>query len=73
VTQAKFTKALAAHINKLREERGLSYQQMADACEIEKNRAYLICTKGVDIKSYTLLRIAKGLGVSIADLFDFKY
>lgn len=71
--QVKFTKALAAHIDKLRRERKLSFQQMADDCNMDKIQVFRICTDGVDIKASTIVKIAKGLDVQPGDILNFKY
>ena len=72
-TDAKFIKALAKNIDKLRLEKGLSFQEMALACDMEKAQVYRICKEGINITSVTLLKISKGLEVSISELFNFKH
>lgn len=59
---------LAKKIDKVRIEKGLSFQQMADLCEMDKAQVYNICTKGVDLRATSLVKIAKGLQIPIADI-----
>ena len=72
-TDAKFIKALGKNIDKIRLEKGLSFQEMALACEMEKAQVYRLCKEGINITSVTLLKISKGIDVSIQELFNFKY
>lgn len=71
-TQSKYVKALAKHINKLRIERNWSFQEMADACDMDKGQVYKICTVGVDLRASTIVKLAKGLGVPVSGILDFK-
>ena len=70
-SRAKFLKAFAQHIDKLREERNLSFQQMADACKMDKAQVYKICTVGVDLRVTSIVKLAKGLKVSVSAVLDF--
>ena len=67
----KFAKTLGRRIDSLREQRGMSFQQMASACDMDKAQVYKICTAGVDVRASSLVKIAKGLNVNIQELFDF--
>ena len=71
--QEKYIQALAKRINDLRVERKLSFQNMADDCDLDKMQIYNICTKGLDIKASTIVKIAKGLEMAVSELMDFKY
>ncbi len=62
---------LSKHIDKLRTERNLSFQEMADLCEMDKAQVYKICTKGVDLRTTSIAKIAKGLEIPIYGLFEF--
>lgn len=62
---------LSKHIDKLRTDRNLSYQQMADLCEMDKAQIYKICTKGIDLRTTSLAKITKGLDIPITSIFDF--
>lgn len=61
---------LSKNIDKLRIERNLSFQQMADLCEMDKAQVYKICTKGVDLRITSLSKIVKGMNINITSLFD---
>ncbi len=45
-----FVKELGKHIDKLRRERNLSFQEMADKCDMDKAQVYKICTLNERIK-----------------------
>lgn len=70
---ARFVKALAKNIDRIREEKGLSFQEMALACDLEKAQVYRICKEGINVTAITLMKISKGFEVPISQLFDFKY
>lgn len=59
---------LSKRIDSLRTERNLSFKQMADLCNMDKAQIYQICTKGVDLRTTSLAKIAKGLQISIRDI-----
>lgn len=69
----KFIKALGKQIDKIRREKELSFQEMALACEMEKAQVYRICNDGINVTAQTLFKLAKGLKVTVQELFDFKY
>lgn len=69
---AKYVKALGKQIDKIRREKGLSFQEMALRCDMDKSQAFRICTQGSNITVVTLHKIAKGLGVTIPELFDLS-
>jgi transcriptional regulator with XRE-family HTH domain len=73
VKEAKYIKDLGKQIDKIRMEKHLSYNEMALRCEMEKSQAYRLCKTGINITSVTILKISKGLEVSIAEIFNFKY
>lgn len=61
---------LSKRIDKLRMEKKLSFQEMADLCDMDKAQIYKICTKGVDLRTTSLAKIAKGLEIPVSRLFD---
>lgn len=69
----KYLKALAKHIDKLRRERGLSYQQMGLACEMDKSQVHILCNQGANITALTAVKVANGLEITVSELFNFKY
>jgi transcriptional regulator with XRE-family HTH domain len=67
----KFLKALGKNIDRIRKEKGLSFQEMAYCCDIEKANIVKLTSRGENITVNTLYKIAKGLGVSLKVIFDF--
>jgi transcriptional regulator with XRE-family HTH domain len=65
-TDTKLIKALSKRINVLRQERNWSFNEMALACDMDKAQVYKICTVGVDLRTTSLNKIAKGCGISPA-------
>jgi transcriptional regulator with XRE-family HTH domain len=70
---SKYLKALAKRIDGLRQDRGLSYNQMALACDMDKAQVYALCTKGTNITVLTALKLAEGLEINVQELFDFRH
>jgi transcriptional regulator with XRE-family HTH domain len=62
---------LSRKIDNCRKERKLSYQKMADVCKMDKAQIYKICTKGIDIRVTSIVKIADGLGVKLTDILTF--
>ncbi|MCW3103070.1 MAG: Transcriptional regulator [Bacteroidetes bacterium] len=71
--QTKIRKAFATHIDQLRKDRNLSFQEMADACEMDKAQVYKLCTEGTDVRLSTMLKIAIGFNVPLAEILNFRY
>ena len=59
---------LGARIKQLREERGLEQKAFAFDCEIGRTQLYMIENGKTNPRLSTLLKIAKGLEIYIADL-----
>ena len=70
---SKYLKALAKHINGLRQERGWSYQEMALACDMDKAQVHKLCTQGINITALTAVKLADGFEIRVSGLFDFKH
>ncbi len=68
----EFIQQLGKHINKLRTDRNLSFQEMADLCKMDKAQIYKICTKGVDLRASSLNKIALGLEIPLTDVLAFN-
>jgi transcriptional regulator with XRE-family HTH domain len=66
-----FIKNLGKHIDKLRQERKWSFQEMANACEMDKAQVYKICTNGVDLRVSSIEKLAKGFGITPSELLNF--
>lgn len=60
-------------MDKIRRDRELSFQEMANLCEMEKTHIYNICTVGVDLRISSVIKLSKGLGIPIQEVFNFKY
>lgn len=59
-------------INKLREireEKGLSQEKLAQACDLSRNTIFLIENGEVNPTANTILRIAEALGVDVTEIF----
>jgi len=69
----KLLKALGKNIDRIRKEKGLSFQEMALRCEMEKSHLVRLTSQGMNITVTTLYKISKGLEISINEIFDFKY
>lgn len=67
----KNIKALCNHIDNLRIEKGHSIRDFADLCEISKSQVNELGNKGIDLRYSTLIKIAKGLELSVSDLINF--
>lgn len=69
----KFLKALGKNIDKHRKAKGISFQEMAYRCDIEKSNLVKMTTHGENITANTLYKISQGLEVPLKTIFDFKY
>ena len=67
----EFLKSLGKRIDELRKEKGMSFQELANQCEMEKASLVKLASQGKNITINTLYNISKGLGVSLKELFDF--
>jgi len=61
-------KALGERIDTLRKEKGYTIRGFAKLCGISKSQINELSNDGVDFRYSTLLKIAKGLDVSISTL-----
>jgi len=59
---------LGARIKQLREERGLEQKAFAFDCEIGRTQLYMIENGKTNPRLSTLLKIAKGLEISVDEL-----
>jgi transcriptional regulator with XRE-family HTH domain len=66
-----YLKKLGSKINKLREDEGLSFQEMALRCDLEKSSLVKLANQGTNVTALTLFKISKGLNVSLSEIFDF--
>lgn len=70
IVASKQIKTLAKRIDKLRQQKGWSYQEMANICEMDKAQAYRICNQGVDLRLSSLVKLADGFGISVSELLE---
>ncbi len=63
-------KRLGANITKARKAKGLTVQQLANDCDIEKSNLIPIEKGRINITINTLSKIAKVLGLEPQDLFN---
>ena len=72
VEQEDFLKALGQNINRIRKEKGLSFQELALEADIEKSNLVKLTKHGTNITVSTLNKIANALGVEAAELLKFN-
>ncbi|HET6245377.1 MAG: helix-turn-helix domain-containing protein [Bacteroidetes bacterium] len=70
--QEDFLTALGQNINRIRKEKGLSFQELALEADIEKSNLVKLTSHGTNITVLTLNKIACALGVEPAELLRFK-
>ncbi len=68
--QSDGIKAFGANLRKVREEKNMSMQTLANAAEIELSQIHRIETGKINPKLTTILVIAKALDVSPKELFN---
>ncbi|WP_255518206.1 helix-turn-helix domain-containing protein [Fulvivirga sp. M361] len=66
--EEKYFKKLGAKIKRLREERGVDQKAFAFDCEIGRTQLYMIENGKTNPRLLTLMKIANGLEISLADL-----
>jgi DNA-binding XRE family transcriptional regulator len=68
--EQKAVKLLAAHIRKLRGERGLSQERLAELAQMHRTYLGGIETARRNPSFKNLYRLARALGVSLSELFE---
>jgi len=66
----QYFQQLGARIKQLREEKGLDQRAFAFECEIGRTQLYMIENGKTNPRLLTLMKIAKGLEVSLGELVD---
>lgn len=66
--QDKFLKMIGKNVDRIRKEQGLSFQELAFRCDIEKSNLVKLTSQGTNITLVSLYKIAKGLGVQVSEL-----
>jgi transcriptional regulator with XRE-family HTH domain len=61
----------AHHLNKLREERGLSMRGLASESDLEYSQVQRILKAKVNPQLTTLLSLANGLNLPVSDLLNY--
>jgi len=69
--QTKYLKAVGRNIDKKRKEQGLSFQELALRCDIEKSNLVKLTSQGSNITLNSLFKIAKGLEIPVHELLKF--
>ncbi len=64
----EYFQKLGARIKQLREERGLDQKAFAFNCEIGRTQLYMIENGKTNPRLLTLIKIAKGLEISLSEL-----
>jgi y4mF family transcriptional regulator len=67
----KKLKALGNHIRALRNKKGLTQEQLADLAGVSENTIVTLESGKLNTTVATCFDIAKALGISERDLFDF--
>ena len=67
-----FNKIISDRITSLRENNGLNIEQLAYRSGISKGGLSEIERGLKEPRSYTIIRICAGLGISISDFYDFE-
>lgn len=71
MTEKEFLKALGKHVDSIRKEKGLSFQELALRANLEKTSLVKLTNHGTNITATTMLKIAKGLDVPVKVLLEF--
>ncbi len=71
MTSADLSKILGNRIRKLREERNISQQTLAEMCNIEKSNMARIEAGRTNPTLLTMYKISSALKISLAELVDF--
>jgi transcriptional regulator with XRE-family HTH domain len=69
-SKEKILSRFAAHLTKLRKERGLSIRQLAAASGLEYSQVQRIEKGKVNIAFTTLIALAQGLDMDLAELLE---
>lgn len=68
--ETEYFQKLGARIKQLREEKGLDQKTFAFECEIGRTQLHMIENGKTNPRLLTLMKIAKGLEVSLGELVD---
>ncbi|WP_276378892.1 helix-turn-helix domain-containing protein [Flavobacterium sp. H4147] len=71
ISEETFLVNLGIHVRQLREKKGLSQQDLADDCSINKSQIARLEVAKVNTGVKTLLKIANALDIEPKELLDF--
>ena len=71
-TEEKYLADLGARIKQLREEKSFDQKAFAFYCDIGRTQLYMIENGKTNPRILTLMKIAKGLGISITNLLELN-
>jgi len=69
-SETKYFQKLGAKIKRLREEKGIDQKSFAFDCEIGRTQLYMIENGKTNPRLLTLMKIAKGLELSVDELLS---
>jgi transcriptional regulator with XRE-family HTH domain len=70
-TDEKFIKAFGRNLDKIRQQRGMTYRDLAADCKMDYAQIFRICTEGKNITITTIKKLSEGLEIPVSELFDF--
>lgn len=68
MSKEELLKQIGSRIKQIREEKGITQQELASLCNFEKSNMSRIESGGTNMTVYTLHKIATALEVNLADL-----
>ena len=71
MTSLELSKILGDRIRKLREERNISQQNLAELCNVEKSNMARIEAGRTNPTLHTMYKISSALKITLAELVDF--
>lgn len=69
LSKKRFTQIVGDNIRKLRQERGLTQDELSHKCGFYRTYINLLETAKRTPSSYTLFKVAKGLEVEVDDIY----
>ena len=73
MTSTELSKNLGIRIRKLREERNITQQNLAEMCNVEKSNMARIEAGRTNPTLFSMYKICSALKISLAELVDFDY
>jgi len=71
MTSLELSKILGDRIRKLREEKNISQQNLAELCNVEKSNMARIEAGRTNPTLHTMFKISSSLKITLAELVDF--